>query len=108
MDQLTLEGLDRGRQLRDQGIATVSANPANDDWRNRADVEMRRLVTRGEPFTAADLIDRTGMPPSPNAVGAVFHTAKRAGLIKGTGRWVKSRRPASHARDLREWVSTRG
>lgn len=107
MEQLTIDGMAQGRQLRDEGVAAVSANPANALWRVNAEDALTYLIATGRPFTAADVIERAGMPPTPNAVGALFIGAKKSGRIKTTGQWRKSPRAVSHARELREWVATR-
>jgi hypothetical protein len=98
-------GLTEGRRLRDEGVAKVQTNHADEEWRTYADMALAALIRTGEPFTAADVIDRAGMPSSPNAVGALFVSARKSGAIRKTGRWVPSRRAASHARELREWVA---
>lgn len=105
MHQMTMDELAEGRQLRDEGMAAVSANPANAMWRGQAEDALRVLASAGRPFTAADVVRLAGLPPSHNAVGALFNAAKRAGRIKHTGRWVRSPRKASHARELREWIA---
>lgn len=106
-EQLNLiPGLAEGRRGRDEGVTRVSANPANDEWRDRAALVLSDLIAAGRAFSAADLIDRTGMPPTPNAVGALFIGARRAGRIRPTGRYVQARRAVSHARRMAEWVPT--
>ncbi len=42
-------------------------------------------------------------PSHPNAYGAVVKRAYREGIIERTGRWVKSKRPAAHGRQIPEW-----
>lgn len=90
-----------GEQLRDQGVALVART--NLEWEADAEWALAGLCRVGEPFTAADLIERVGMPSHPNKVGAFVLRAARAGTIRPTGLYAQARRPASHARAMRQW-----
>jgi hypothetical protein len=57
----------------------------------------------GNVFTADDIRKFCGDPPAHgDAMGAVFRSAARAGLIVCTGT-TTSKRPDAHGRLLREW-----
>lgn len=73
-----------------------------EDWADRANGCIRFLEP-GMVFTADDLRHYAGDPPAHgDAMGAVFRSAARAGLITCTGT-TTSKRPDAHGRLLREW-----
>jgi hypothetical protein len=105
MTQPTLDGLALGELLAEQGIARVLTAPTQEAWREEAYLW---LGTRnpGEHVTSTDLVEAIGMPPSPNAVGAVMRSAATLGLLAPTDVYVKSRRPSCHAAVVRVWQTT--
>lgn len=105
MTQPTLDGLALGELLADQGIARVLAAPTQEAWRDAAYAWLRERIP-GEQITSTDLVDAIGMPPSPNAVGAVMRSAAQLGLLAPTDVYVKSRRPSCHAAVVRIWQAT--
>jgi hypothetical protein len=97
-------------QLRDYGagladtVRDVGAQAAlafDRDWSDAAADALRKLAARGMTFSAEDVRDLVGDPPTPNAFGAVFLQASRAGVIEPVG-FVKSRRIQRH----RSWTQT--
>lgn len=97
--------LDLSAQLKDEGIARVLEAPSQAEWRTNAYHWIARL-DYGREVTSTDLTDAIGMPPSPNAVGAVMNSAARQGLIEPTGVYIRSTRPSCHAAVVRVWRST--
>jgi hypothetical protein len=95
-------GLVDGRDRAERGAALVLDAPAQDVWRDDA---WDWLATRapGRRITSTDLIDAVGMPPSPNAVGALMRAAAHRGLIAPTGAYVSSPRPTCHAAVVQVW-----
>jgi hypothetical protein len=60
----------------------------------------------GARFTAEQLTGIIGRPPEGvhfNAVGAIVNGMATRGLIRKTGRMVKSIRPGMHSTELAEW-----
>lgn len=97
-----LDGATLGELLADQGmIATLNA-AAQEQWRSDAYDWLADLIP-GELVTSSDLVGALGMPPSPNAVGAMMNAAARAGLIEPTETYVRSTRPSCHAAIVRVW-----
>jgi alkylated DNA nucleotide flippase Atl1 len=95
-------GLDEGRARRDAGTALVLNAPAQDQWRELAYRWLFELPT-GQLVTSTDLIEAIGMPPSPNAVGAVMRAAGTQGALVPTDSYVSSTRPSCHAAVVRVW-----
>jgi hypothetical protein len=97
-----LAGFIDGLARRDTGTALVLDAPAQDVW--RADAwEWLTTLMPGRHITSTDLIDAVGMPPSPNAVGALMRSAATRRLIAPTGRYVSSPRPTCHAAVVQVW-----
>jgi len=81
-----------------------------EDYKAQFYAEVTRLAHRGQPFTSEDVTAVVGLPrhSHPNAnnsVGALMHTMARCGIIRKTGRMVKTRNPVSNAREVREWIA---
>lgn len=94
-----------GTAARDLGIARVDeATPA--EWRDRADFEIRMRAMTGEEFTAQEIRAVVGDPPGhPNAMGARFMAAARAGLIRKVD-YRPSDRPSLHRHHIAVWIGT--
>lgn len=94
--------LARGRELADEGASR--ALNADDDplaaWRVRAQARLKALADSGATFTADDVTDQAGEPPSPNAMGGLFR-ANRSSLV-AVG-YTQTTRQAGHARVIRVW-----
>lgn len=92
-------------QARDEGIArTLNAQP---DWADTAWQALLDLSRTGAPFTADDLVERVGMPPtSGKAIGGVFNRAAKAGIIRKVGERPTTR-VTSHLRSLAVWQGSR-
>lgn len=87
-----------GTELRDLGVAAVDRN-TDSTWKLNADDTIRAMSLSGYEFTAEDIREFAGDPPTPNAMGARFLAASRSGLIKKIG-YRNARRPDAHARAL--------
>ena len=73
-----------------------------EDWGEKAMDAIKRMPSL-HYFTADTIRLMAGDPPAHgDAMGAVFRSAARAGLITCTGT-TTSKRPDAHGRLLREW-----
>jgi hypothetical protein len=95
-----------GEELKAAGVSHADHNPREVPWRTQARIAMAELVDAGGTFTADDLIDRVGVPNSPNGVGAIVNGFARRGLIIRAG-YRRSRRPARHAGMVSVWRAAR-
>ena len=88
--------------------ASKAADAADSLWRYHAKKMVAALALERVPFTApgilTDLRDRGIDTPEPRAIGGLIQSAARAGLIRPTGRYVKSPNPEQHGRPVAEWV----
>jgi hypothetical protein len=92
-----------GSQLKIEGMFAAD-RAASDDWKSRWDEAIGYLARRGAPFTADDVREIAGDPTDhPNATGARFLAAARAGLIRRVG-YRKATHEGAHARMVSEWV----
>jgi hypothetical protein len=83
-------------------LGTDAALERAAEWAATARFEIVESA-RGYKFTADDVREWCGDPPGHgDAMGAVFRSAARAGLIVCTGT-TTSKRPDAHGRLLREW-----
>lgn len=96
-----------GRQRRDKGAdGVLQPRPV---FKALAGEIIAEFVRRGETITAervqVEFAARFpgAVQPHPNAWGAVILGAARRGLIRFTGRYVPTIKPASHARQIRVW-----
>lgn len=91
------------RLLRDNGIDLVDM-AADNWWKEIVDDAIAYLAATGTPFTADDVRD-LGIPDphAPQAWGARFMAATRAGLIVRVGD-ASSRRPSVHAHRIGLYV----
>jgi hypothetical protein len=84
-----------GTTLRDRGIDRVSKNTPQ-SWKDSGLSIIMCLVSNGNEITAEDVREWVGEPPSPNAMGALFLTACRAGIVERIG-YRQAKRPERHA-----------
>ena len=78
-------------------------------YRAHVQAIIRRFAAKGEEFTADDVRTIVGDPPhgvSANLVGALFHAASRAGLIRMVG-YSTSARVIGHGNLQRRWIGVR-
>lgn len=75
-------------------------------WSDRADTALRLLSYTGHRFTADDLTDRIGEPPTPGSVGVAFINAQAAGLIHHVG-YAPSQKPSSNGSIIGVWKGGR-
>lgn len=76
-------------------------------WKERVDDAIRSLAEAGGEFTADDVREITGAPPShPNAMGARFYAMSKRGVIRRVG-FRKSGRASLHAHHIALWTGTR-
>ena len=80
-------------------------------WHHAA-MQWVRAIPAGRMFTSEDVVAAIGLPRGKrgtnnnNAVGATMNALRRADLIRGSGRMVRSRRPSSHAALIAVWTRT--
>jgi len=80
---------------------------ADPEWKTAARSALLQVAAEGGPFTADHVwlvLDRqnVSMPRTPAALGPIFLGAAKGGLIRKTGRFVRTRFARRH-RDLVEW-----
>jgi hypothetical protein len=77
-------------------------------WMAAAGRTIRKLADAGKPFTTDAVHSRIAAlrlrTNEPRRLGWLILSAHRAGLIRPTGRWLRSTRTACHHRPMREWV----
>lgn len=86
---------------RDAGMEAAAEN-AGEFWRLTFDQRLRYLAATGRDFTTDDLREVVPDPVSPNAVGAMFASAAKSGLIVKVG-YRPSERPEGHRRIVAVW-----
>jgi hypothetical protein len=99
--------LTAAEMMKNDGAASALASDRAWPWREHAMAALLDLADSGRAFTSDDLIAQVGLPDMygrNNAVGALFISAAKQGLIVKTGHYVKARRAASHARMLALWA----
>jgi hypothetical protein len=91
-------------QLRDAGITKVTAREQS--WLEAAHALIVRYPTN--EANAEELRvwveERAGLPSHLNAIGGMFISAVRKGLLTNTGQYVQSTRPASHSRRVPVYI----
>jgi len=109
-DPDTLFDLELGQRAKSAGQRLAEYADRAWPWTGRAERAIRELAELGTPFTADDLIRKVGLPSSGpnnnNAVGSVFSSAAKRGLIERTGHYRQSRRALAHGRMIAVWVGT--
>ena len=105
---------DLGLLLRDEGAETALAN-AGEDWHNTATkLALKYFADVGwygalfEDARVYAMECGVGIPPSPNAWGAVALSLSKRKLITKTGVLLPSKRISSHARSQPVWRLTNG
>lgn len=90
-------------RLRDEGMRSASRNTWT-PWKRAAEEALEVLAHSGHDFTADDLIAEVGLPvaSSKNAVGPLFGTAAKQGLIRKVGYRI-SERPARRGGVVAIW-----
>jgi hypothetical protein len=94
-----------GDVLRDEGMVAVLV-ATDEEWKVAAERRLDDLARSGERFTSEDLTRVVGVPPSPNAVGAIVNAAARRGVIRPVG-FTNATRPSQHSATLRVWEGVR-
>lgn len=90
---------------RDHGAQ--AAAEASSEWMREAERWMKFWVRGSSSFTADDVRDKLGPPPSDGALGALFLNASKAGLIEVAG-YTYSSRIVGHRRRIAVWRGRRG
>ncbi len=109
--QPSLFDLTEGKVQRDKGINAALFAPGMDVWTLRAEKAVQRLLSQGRTFTSDDVVELAGLPrieSAPNrnnAVGALFQSLAKRGVIKRVG-YTKTRRAIGHARVVSVWGTT--
>lgn len=99
------QGLQEGRQRRDEGMEAAGSNvagPIASAWRSKAAEALATLAATGDEFSADDLVAIAGEPPVPNMLGPLFAKAARQDVIRAVG-FTQGTRPKAHARVQRTW-----
>jgi hypothetical protein len=94
-----------GKGLRDSGMDRV-LRYTSDAWKQLFKDRIRGFP-KGLTFTIEQVVEGIGgRPPEvhPNASGAMTHGLAKAGVIRRTGRTVKTRRASRRSADTTEWV----
>jgi hypothetical protein len=99
-DHPTLWGREEGRRRRDEGIRLVTMAVDLDPWYANA---LRAIKAQTGPFCSDHIRDYAGDPPRPNALGALFNQAAKAGLCEWRGELTQSERPEAHGRLIKLW-----
>ncbi|MEX2275245.1 MAG: hypothetical protein WEA10_06755 [Actinomycetota bacterium] len=98
--------LDRyAESLRDSGAD--AALRFADEWRAKAERAIEYLIRTGTDFSSDDIRRIAGDPPTPNALGAVFVNASKAGRIELV-EYRRSQRLGRHAARVGVWRGARG
>ena len=98
--------LEEGKRRRDAGMAKAAA-AAEPYWKAQARAILAELAISRTEITADDLWQSGLDVPDghANALGSIFTSAARDGLIENTHRTVRSARPGNHARAIPVWRS---
>jgi hypothetical protein len=82
----------------------VALHASDVRWKAAAETAIVELARSGREFTAEDVRRRVGvLASSPQALGALFSAAAKAGIIRAVGFTVATR-PERHGGVLRTWV----
>jgi hypothetical protein len=91
-------------QLRDSGIQKVTAREQS--WLEAAHALIARYPTN--EANAEELRvwveERIGLPSHHNAIGGMFMSAVRKGLLKNTGVYTVGKRPSGHGRRVANYI----
>ena len=86
-----------------------SGDRAAEDWKQDMHAAIYVIARRQPLLTSDDLWNEVGAAAvteqNPSALGSVFRTAAKDGLIRLTGDRQESQRPAHHRKPLRVWRS---
>ncbi len=93
-----------GFDLQADGQAKV-LGATEEEWQTLAWRFIENRARARQPFTADMLRDAVGAPSRPNALGATFTRAERAGLIRLDG-YVPSIRASRRGGRVAIWVGT--
>lgn len=99
--------LEIGEYLKRAGTAAVDA-ATSPEWKDAADAVIATLARSGSDFTSEDVTAKVGQPTGPNgeakpnAVGARFSAAAKAGVIVRVG-FTKATRANQHATMISLW-----
>jgi len=96
----------KGLELKEKGVKQVEKN-TDPKWKELAVKSVETLASSGKAFTSDDVwqyLDGLATTPQPKAIGAVFLSAYRKGLIKPNGEFWQSKRPQAHGRRLMVWT----
>ena len=95
--------------LKNKGMA-VAAKAASPEWKDRAKEMVEGYIKIGVPFTANDVrhaLENEGViVDHPNAMGSIFSSFSRKGLIEGVG-FAATDIAGGHAGKLWVWQKTK-
>ncbi len=96
------------KRLTDIGIARSEA-AATEEWKAEMRLCLEEVARRQALFTSDDLWALAGTEKmqqcNRSALGGIFTSAAKAGIMRLTGVWRVSERPAHHRKLLRVWES---
>lgn len=106
MTQQTI--FDITEKKKQEGIELVYRH-ANTDWKRAAAARLLEVAQTQRTFTSDDVLiylEQKGITTGDNrAIAAVLQAFGRAGLIRGTDRFVRCRRPQRHGAPIMVWES---
>lgn len=103
-EQATLFDPVAGRAAAIDGMQDVIDARVNAEWRRRAEQAIRTLMQTTPRFSADDVAVMAGLPPSRNAMGALFGAYHRRGDIEPVG-YTTGKRKDRHGGSQRVWRS---
>lgn len=78
-----------------------------EQYRDKVNQAIWKLVCMNVRFTAEDVRELSGEPPSQNALGGLMYGAVKAGVIERVD-WAKAKRTKSHSRNLQVYKGAPG
>jgi hypothetical protein len=94
-----------GDDLKEEGMSKALRKKASQQYRLDVVAALRCFPIRSR-ITVDRLTGIAGRPPAevnPNAVGAIIASLAKQGMIRKTGRMVKSERKERHSGEAAEW-----
>jgi hypothetical protein len=90
-----------GQTLKQEALALVDSHTP-EEWKTSFVYWGCVISQRRREFTAEEIVDCCGKPPTPNAIGAAMHSlARELGLVRVGYRPAK--RPSRHAGVVAVW-----
>src|SRR3954469_13500565 len=102
---MTQFNLELGEAARNEGMNRAEAG-ASEEWKSEAR-EIAVKIAKGQAELTSDDIWKAGLrePQEPRALGPVMSGLARDGMIRKSGRFIKTTRVSRHATDIAVWIS---